>query len=166
LLQHFREDLNKWEILPVDSIRNGLAYAKMAHNGSVAVSNMQDTSADTMYVDSAATGSNNGSSWTNAYTSLQTALTIAADSAQLNTPNLIRKFDFWVAKGTYKPTNDTDRTKSFVVFDHVRMFGGFQQPQTTTLNQRKPAVYKTILSGDISRQGEYHGQYLLRCTSG
>jgi hypothetical protein len=49
--------------------------------------------ADTCYVNGAATGSNNATSWTNAYTDLQLAL-----------GNYLGCNQIWIARGTYKPT--------------------------------------------------------------
>ena len=51
----------------------------------------------TIYVDVDASGSNDGSSWTNAYIYLQDALDVAVSGN-----------DIWVAKGTYYPDEDKD----------------------------------------------------------
>ena len=93
----------------------------------------------TWYVNSLATGSNNGQSWANAYTDLQSALT----SSQLDSGDQI-----WVARGTYKPTSGTERTISFVLKDGVQVYGGFAGTETD-LGQRDWLHNPTTLSGDI-----------------
>jgi hypothetical protein len=57
-----------------------------------------------IYVNTNATGTNNGSSWTNAFTDLQNALSVAFINDEI-----------WVAAGSYKPTQTEDRALSFVM---------------------------------------------------
>ena len=90
-----------------------------------------------IYVDVNATGANNGSSWADAYTGLQSALSAAVAGDEI-----------WVAAGTYKPTTDTDRTISFVMRQGVVIYGGFAGTETSH-NQRNWVAHPTILSGDI-----------------
>ena len=99
------------------------------------------TLAAVIYVNAAAAGSNNGSSWTNAYTSLQTALGAANASDEI-----------WVAAATYKPTATTDRTISFAMKNAVGIYGGFVGTETLR-SQRNPALHVTTLSGDIGTSG-------------
>lgn len=87
------------------------------------------------YVDKDATGSNNGSSWANAYVDLQTAL--AATTTQ----------EIWVAEGTYTP-HAVDRTVSFSIPTGINIYGGFNGTETL-LSERNWLVNKTILSGDL-----------------
>ncbi|WP_298511994.1 choice-of-anchor Q domain-containing protein [uncultured Kordia sp.] len=90
-----------------------------------------------LFVNVNATGLNDGSSWTNAYTSLQDAL------ATVNAGE-----EIWVASGTYKAST-TDRTQSFTVnVDDVKLYGGFAGTETS-LSQRNIANNETILSGDL-----------------
>ena len=98
----------------------------------------------TWYVNSLATGGNNGQSWANAYTDLQAALT----SSQLHSGDQI-----WVAQGTYKPTSGTDQTISFALKDGVQVYGGFAGTETN-LNQRDWVHNVTTLSGDIGKPGD------------
>ena len=99
----------------------------------------------TWYVNSLATGLNNGQSWANAYTDLQSALT----STQLHSGDQV-----WVAQGTYKPTSGSDRTATFALkVDGVQVYGGFAGNETL-LAQRDWVHHVTILSGDIGKSGD------------
>ena len=96
----------------------------------------------TIYVKANATGANNGSSWTDAFTSLQDALSAACSGAQIR-----------VAAGTYKPTAGTDRSISFVMVNGVAVYGGFPNTGNPTLTDRNWATNPTILSGNIGNTG-------------
>ncbi|WP_020526313.1 FG-GAP-like repeat-containing protein [Flexithrix dorotheae] len=83
-----------------------------------------------------------GLNWNSAYKTLEEAL---------QNPILsIAGGEVWVADGIYKPTNGSDRTKSFIIPDDVRVIGHFKggeiSPNDRNLND---SSYKTILSGDI-----------------
>ncbi len=91
-------------------------------------------------VKAGATGSNNGTSWNNAFTSLQSALTVAR-----NAPGSVD--EIWVAAGTYKP--GASRSDSFKLINGVAIYGGFAGNETS-LSQRDWIDNATILSGDLS----------------
>ncbi len=93
--------------------------------------------ADVVYVNLNATGSDDGTSWPNAFTSLQTAVAAATSGDEI-----------WVAAGTYLPTATADRTISFAMKNGVGIYGGFDGTETLR-TQRDPALNVTILSGDI-----------------
>ncbi len=99
-----------------------------------------------LYVSAAATGANNGSSWINAYVSLQDALA----TAQCSIVN-----EIWVARGTYRPSNQSisgfPRTETFQLLNGVALYGGFSGTESS-LSERilgNPAN-ETILSGDLT----------------
>jgi len=99
--------------------------------------------AGTIFVKADATGGNRGASWHDAYTDLQDALTTATQGDEI-----------WVAAGIYKPTTDTNRSKSFVMRAGVGLYGGFAGIETeTTRTQRDWTAHLTILSGDIGTSG-------------
>jgi hypothetical protein len=98
------------------------------------------------YVKKDATGSNNGSSWTNAFTNLQSALTA-------NTCNDL--FDVYVAKNIafYKPSTPGNANASFIIPSGMRVFGGLAGTEKS-INQRNMALIhstnETTLSGDLT----------------
>jgi hypothetical protein len=93
------------------------------------------------YVDSSATGLDDGTSWANAFLDLQDALETAQPGEQI-----------WVAKGVYIPAKDTNddiaisNRRAFLLRDGVKLYGGFQGTENS-VSQRKWRVNKTILSG-------------------
>jgi predicted outer membrane repeat protein len=99
------------------------------------------------YVDPTATGSNDGTSWTNAFTSLQDALAIGTPADEI-----------WVAQGTYYPdegsgqTND-DRSSTFTLIDDVEIYGGFPNGGSP-FAERDPGAHRTILSGDLAKNDQ------------
>ncbi len=97
--------------------------------------------AATCFVNSAATGSNIGTSWANAYTDLQSALAQAGC------------LQIWVARGTYRPTSGTDRTISFNLRPGAVVYGGFNGTEAT-IGDRFLVANPTILSGDIGVAGD------------
>lgn len=95
----------------------------------------------TIYVDAAAAGANDGSSWTDAYTAVYGALDKPATSGDR----------IWVARGTYKPDTSglgDPRQATFQLIDGVAIYGGFAGGETD-LNQRDWKSNVTVLSGDI-----------------
>ena len=91
------------------------------------------------YVNANATGANNGTTWADAFTNLQSALAITGNCGIT---------EIWVAAGTYKPTATIDRNISFVMNINLAIYGGFNGTETL-LSQRDWGTNVTILSGDI-----------------
>ena len=100
------------------------------------------TSQAQIYVNASASGANDGTSWTNAYTDLNIALGAANAGDEV-----------WVAAGTYKPTTGADRTISFSIPSGVKVYGGFTGTESL-LNQRDWKTNVCTLSGDIGTGGD------------
>lgn len=98
-----------------------------------------------IYVKQSASGNNDGSTWTDAYTNLQSALNVANSGDSI-----------WVSEGIYKPSVDKlgnpspsdSRTKTLLMIDGVTLVGGFYGDETN-FNQRDFENHETILSGDL-----------------
>ena len=91
------------------------------------------------YVNLSATGNNDGTSWADAYTSLQDAL--------INTPI---GNNIWVAKGTYKP-HASNANVSFIANNTI--YGGFAGTETDISDRDLSLIHTTnatILSGDLN----------------
>lgn len=98
------------------------------------------------YVMQSATGANNGSNWSDAFTDFQSALEATRNCGVT---------EIWVAQGTYLPSKDVsdvvpafDRNKTFFINKDVKIYGGFIGGETA-LSARLPDTYITTLSGDI-----------------
>lgn len=90
-----------------------------------------------IFVNKNATGNNDGSSWTNAYTNIIEALANSNHNTAI-----------WVASGIYTP-DANDRNKAFSVNKHdLKIYGGFSGNETQ-LNQRNFKTNVTIASGDL-----------------
>jgi len=102
-----------------------------------------------IYVDSVATGANNGTSWTDAFIHLQDALGASAAGDSI-----------WVATGTYYPDQGLsytlgDREASFKMKNGVAIYGGFNGTETA-LNQADYNLNMTLLSGEITGPNTRH----------
>ncbi len=103
-----------------------------------------DAQGNTIYVKSGSGGS--GTSWSDAYGDLQSALDDAGTGDAI-----------WVAAGSYTPSTEHggsgDRYKSFQMKDGVALYGGFPSTGSPTWNDRDWQAYETILSGEIGNLG-------------
>jgi hypothetical protein len=98
-----------------------------------------------IYVNHSAVGINNGTSWTNAFTTLSAALQAASSGDEI-----------WVAAGVYKPTVQVDvnaggpdtREVTFQIPDGVLVYGGFAGTEILR-DERNWQTNLTVLSGDI-----------------
>ena len=118
----------------IDQIRY---YERTLNLSEIAFLFNEDKPKVAVYVNTTATGANNGTTWADAFTSLDAALTA---SSYIN--------EIWVATGTYKPTG-TVRTSTFLMKYNLKMYGGFNGTETL-LSQRNPKVNITTLSGDVN----------------
>lgn len=106
--------------------------------------------------DTTGTGDDDGSSWTDAFDTLQEALAAVSSGDEI-----------WVAEGTYKPTTGSNRAIPFELVDGVGVYGGFDATETAR-SQRDWVNNETILSGDIGTPDDdtdnsYHVVYSEGC---
>ncbi|MBL7937545.1 MAG: T9SS type A sorting domain-containing protein [Bacteroidia bacterium] len=94
---------------------------------------------NSIFVDKDATGSNDGTSWTNAYTDLNNALA--------NTTFNLGQ-EIWIAEGIYKP-HASNRSIAFALPHNAKIYGGFAGTETLK-SQRNPTLNVVTLSGDLN----------------
>ena len=92
-------------------------------------------SANTYYVNPNAFGANDGSSWANAFTRLQSALSVAASGDSIK-----------VAAGTYIPSNIQYTPLTFIIGRGIVLLGGYPAVGNPTDAQRDWVNQPTILS--------------------
>lgn len=108
-----------------------------------------------LYVKEGASGL--GNSWDDA-TSIYDAFSMAAWGDEI-----------WIATGTYKTTESTDRLVSFEIKDGIKVYGGFAGTESS-VEERDIMANPTILSGEIGDPGilldnSYHVVKALGTTS-
>lgn len=97
-----------------------------------------EVAAGVLFVKHDASGANDGSSWSDAFTDLQSAIAAAKPGNEI-----------WVAEGIYHPdTPGGERHASFTMRGGVSWFGGFAGSETSR-KQRDPVTHPAILSGDL-----------------
>lgn len=93
---------------------------------------------DTWYVDPSATGRDDGTSWSNAFESLDSGLAAASRGDEVR-----------VAGGTYVPTSPNGgRLASFRLPPAVKVRGGYAGAEAPDPNHREFVLHESVLSGD------------------
>ena len=108
-----------------------------------------------IYVDTAATGSNDGTSWNSAFTDLQDALAMAGSGDEI-----------WAAEGVYVPGSNEEDT--FHLKNGVAIYGGYERKRGRGghFRPREFEKFITVLSGDIGRDDTTDGNGVTRTVSG
>jgi len=119
-----------------------ILLAMLGLDGTIAIG-------QTIFVDTNAPRTNDGSSWENAYIYLQDALAAAQSGDEIR-----------VAQGIYKPDQGAgitpgSRGSSFHLISGVAIYGGFP-PGGGSEEERDPNNYKSILDGQLDGTNSYH----------
>lgn len=118
---------------------SGVTYVRrLAIGGLVAILASASARAQVLYpvfVDANANGLNNGESWVNAYTSLDTAIA-----------NVIPGGPIWVKMGIYRPVSVST---GFSITKQMMIYGGFAGDEGS-LGARHGSFVRTILEGDVT----------------
>lgn len=102
--------------------------------------------ADVVYVDAGAAGANDGSSWCDAFVSLQDALQ-SLDGAT--------DYEVRVADGIYTPApTGGARLTSFALRNGLSITGGYAGCGAPDPNVNDPVLYESVLSGDLDQNDD------------
>ncbi|MHC4695277.1 MAG: S8 family serine peptidase, partial [Planctomycetota bacterium] len=102
---------------------------------------------EVFFVRADATGADNGTSWSDAYTDLQNALADASETCGSGV-------EIWVAAGIYSPAGPGgDRTATFRLINGVAIYGGFAGNESSVA-ERDPSENMVIFSGDLNGDDE------------
>ena len=131
-----------WIIDPAKEMQEANENDNTAYEGTQLLK-VVNPSEGILYVDAAARGTNDGSSWRNALTALQDALTLAESGREIR-----------VAKGVYTPDRGLgiareNREASFRITGSLTLRGGYAGADAPDPNARDVRAYATILSGDL-----------------
>lgn len=119
-------------------------YVKLFSIVTFLIFNYYLSRAGILYVNISASGTNDGTSWTNAYRDLQPAIDAAITGDEI-----------WVAAGTYLPTTTHGDTsslfKTFFIDKGIKIFGGFDGVAGTEgqFDNRDVVAHPVILSGNL-----------------
>lgn len=117
---------------------NGDYYVVYKDGGEISVKRYNvATPLTKYYVNATATGNNDGSTWANAFTSVNRALDHARDNDEI-----------WIAGGTYKPHASSRSTYFDIIRSNLKIYGGFDGTETQ-ISDRIFGSNTTILSGDL-----------------
>jgi len=121
-----------------------IVYEAVSANGAnrktytVTVRELQTT----IFVNQNAFGMGDGTSWTDAFRSLQAACEAAAQF-----PADVPK-EIWIAAGTYKPSTSANSDEYFLLAANTSYIGGFAGSETAK-SQRNVAANKVVISGNL-----------------
>ncbi|WP_137045155.1 right-handed parallel beta-helix repeat-containing protein [Pseudolabrys sp. FHR47] len=90
-----------------------------------------------------------GLSWATALSDLQAAIDLAS----------VSKAAVWIKSGTYRPARKDNKIAAFILYDGVKLYGGFAGTETT-LEQRPTSGARTILSAKVAK-GSYRYPHVL-----
>ena len=106
--------------------------------------------AQIIYVDANAPGTNNGSSWGNAYNHLQDALSAVSPVDEIRIAGGIYRPD----RSLSHPDGTKSRTTTFQLIDGITIKGGYAGFDQPDPNERDVDEYITVLSGDVNNNDE------------
>jgi hypothetical protein len=107
-----------------------------------------------IFVNLNATGANDGSSFSDAFTDLQDALAVSQSDGQ----------EIWIAAGTYRPHASNRGVYYTINKENVKIYGGFIGTETL-LSERVIGANETILSADLQGNDVNIADYLNNYTN-